>query len=345
MSHIAESDHGRQSASTECAAQGPEQFGTGTKKVRGRSKASLTLIEAIYAAAEAAQPITGRGVGYKLFNRPIPLIPSMGRAHMHRVYRFLKQERERGNLPWEWIVDETRDLECAASWNNPEEFAREITNSYRREFWNEQPARCEVWSEKGTVRGVLKPVLDKYGIGFRVMHGFSSATSVYDVAQGNDDRPQIALYVGDFDPSGMFMSEADLPARLKEYGGDHVELKRIALTGEQVLDLPSFPASDKRKDPRFKWFTGRYGDQCWELDAMDPNALRDCVEKEIKKLIEPIAWSRCERINTAEKNSLREVMAKWNTLQRFEAFRRDWVVDTEATNREPLNQTRAAGKL
>src|SRR5262245_53882621 len=133
------------------AAQGPEQTGTGTKKVspeeqtgtgtkkpRGRSKASLTLIEAIYAAAEAAQPITGRGVGYKLFNRPIPLIPSMGRAHMHRVYRFLKQERELGNLPWEWIVDETRDLECAATWNDPDEFAREITNAYRREFWNEQ---------------------------------------------------------------------------------------------------------------------------------------------------------------------------------------------------------------
>ena len=39
--------------------------------------------------------------------------------------------------------------------------------------------RVEVWSEKGTIRGVLKPVLDEYGVGFRVMHGFGSATEVY----------------------------------------------------------------------------------------------------------------------------------------------------------------------
>jgi hypothetical protein len=42
------------------------------------------------------------------------------------------------------------------------------------------PDRVEVWSEKGTVRGVLDPVLKEYGVGFRVMHGFGSATSVYD---------------------------------------------------------------------------------------------------------------------------------------------------------------------
>jgi hypothetical protein len=322
------------------AAQGPDQTETGSKKVpegqtetgskkvRGRAKSSLTLIEAIHRIAEAAQPITGRGVGYKLF--AIRLIKSMGRADMQRVYRLLKEERERGEIPWEWIVDETRDLECTASWSDPEEFASEMTNAYRREFWNEQPVRCEVWSEKGTVRGVLKPVLDKYGVGFRVMHGFSSATSVNHIAQSDDDRPLIALYVGDFDPSGMFMSEEDLPKRLAEYGGHHVELKRIALTGAQVLDLPSFPASDKRKDPRFKWFTGRHGDQCWELDAMDPNDLRDCVEEAIEELIEPEAWERRERVNAAEKNNLREFLEKWNSLEKFESFRRDWLADTEA---------------
>ena len=37
-----------------------------------------------------------------------------------------------------------------------------------------------VWSEKGTVRGVLQPVLDDYAVGFRVMHGFSSATTVIE---------------------------------------------------------------------------------------------------------------------------------------------------------------------
>ena len=41
---------------------------------------------------------------------------------------------------------------------------------------------------------------------------------------------------------------------------------------------------------------------------MDPNDLRDCVEREIKALIEPVAWERCEVVNKAEQESLRTVL-------------------------------------
>src|SRR5262245_15581832 len=239
-----------------------EYFGTGTKKGRGMAKRSLDLIEAMHATAEAAQPITGRGIGYKLFTAG--LIPSMARNEMQKVYRLLKEARERGIIPWEWIVDETRSLERRASWADPEAYARTVARSYRRDFWLQQPARVEVWSEKGTVRGVLAPVLDHYGVGFRVMPGFSSATTVYAAAQDDDGRDMLVLYIGDYDPSGLYMSEVDLPKRISEYGGDHLGLVRIALTREQVSELPSFPATDKRKDPRYKWFRSTYGDRCWE---------------------------------------------------------------------------------
>ena len=79
--------------------------------------------------------------------------------------------------------------------------------------------------------------------------------------------------------------------------------------------LPSFPASDKRKDPRYKWFVANHGHRCWELDAMDPNDLRDCVEREIKKLIEPVAWQRCEVVNKAEQESLKTVLEQWGRRQ------------------------------
>jgi hypothetical protein len=286
-----------------------QYFETGLKKGRGMTKRSLDLIKAMHAAAKAAQPITGRGIGYKLFTAG--LIPSMARKDMQTVYRLLKEARERGIIPWEWIVDETRELERCSTWDNPEEYARTVARSYRRDFWNQQPVRIEVWSEKGTIRGVLAPVLDQYAVGFRVMHGFSSATAVYDVASGYDDHPLIVLYVGDYDPSGLYMSEADLPKRLAEYGGDHVTLNRIALLAHQVTDLPSFPATDKRKDTRFNWFTSRYGDRCWELDAMDPNDLRDCVETSIDSWIEPVAWRRCEAVNTAEQESLKSILKNW----------------------------------
>jgi hypothetical protein len=286
-----------------------EYSGTGSKKGRGKARRSIDLIEAMYLAAKAAQPITGRGVGYKLFTAG--LIPSMARSEMQRVYRLLKEAREQGDIPWEWIVDETRNLERTSTWADPAEYARCVAQSYRRDFWNQQPVRCEVWSEKGTIRGVLGPVLDNYAIGFRVMHGFSGATTVHNVAEDDDGRELIALYVGDFDPSGMFMSEEDLPNRLAEYGGDHVELRRIALLRDHVTDLPSFPAADKKKDPRHKWFVANHGQRCWELDAMDPNDLRDCVETAIMALIEPVAWKRCEVVNKAEQESLKTILGKW----------------------------------
>jgi hypothetical protein len=286
-----------------------EHFGTCSKKGRGMAKASLDLIEAMRAKAEDAHPITGRGIGYKLFTAG--LTPSMSRADMQRVYRLLKEARERGYIPWKWIVDETRTIERTSTWTDPAEYARCVAQSYRRDFWDQQPVRCEVWSEKGTVRGVLAPVLDHYAVGFRVMHGFSGATTIYDVSQDDDGRDLIVLYVGDLDPSGMFMSEEDLPGRIANYGGHHITLKRIALTREQVDDLPSFPAADKRKDPRYKWFRADFGDRCWELDAMDPNDLRACVHNAIEELIEPEAWERCEIVNAAERESLKTIIENW----------------------------------
>jgi hypothetical protein len=283
--------------------------GHAKRGARGRAKRSLDLIAAMYAAAEAAQPITGRGIGYKLF--VAGLIPSMARSEMQRVYRLLKEAREEDIIPWEWIVDETRELERVSTWANPAAYARGVARSYRRDFWQQQPVRVEVWSEKGTVRGVLGPVLDSYAVGFRVMHGFSGATTVHDVAEDDDGRDLIVLYVGDLDPSGMYMSAEDLPNRLAKYDGDHVMLKRIALTRTHVRGLPSFPATDKKLDTRYKWFRVNHGDQCWELDAMDPNDLRACVEEEIKALIEPIAWSRCTAVNEAEQESLRTILQSW----------------------------------
>jgi hypothetical protein len=287
-----------------------EYFQTGSKKGRGRSQKSSDLIDAMYAAAEDAQPITGRGIGYKLFAKK--LIPSMSVNDMQKVYRLLRIAREEGIIPWDWIVDETRDLEKQNAWRDLAEYVDCVSRAYRRDFWDQQPQRVEVWSEKGTVRGVLQPVLDRFGVGFRVLHGFSSATSVYDVAQDCDGRDLIALYVGDYDPSGMFMSEEDLPTRLEKYDGDHVTLRRIALTAGQTHGLLSFPAPDKKKDPRYEWFVQHYGKKCWELDAMDPNDLRDTVEAEIMDEIEDEAWQRCAKVFKAEKESMRTFMKSFD---------------------------------
>jgi hypothetical protein len=60
------------------------------------ARRSLDLIEAMAAIAEAAQPITGRGIGYKLFAQR--LTASMAKSEMQRVYRLLKEAREQASF-------------------------------------------------------------------------------------------------------------------------------------------------------------------------------------------------------------------------------------------------------
>jgi hypothetical protein len=289
-----------------------EYFDTSLKKGRGRSQRSLDIIKAMHNIAEASQPITGRGVGYKLFS--LNLIPSMSK--MQAVYRLLKEAREEGTIPWEWIVDESRELEQVATWDNPADYMECTARDYRRNFWQQQPERIVVWSEKGTIRGVLQPVLDEYGVGFRVMHGFSSATIINEMSQDDDGRPFTILYVGDYDPSGLYMSERDIPERLERYGGDHITVERIALLPADCTLLgrrPAFNVSEKKKDPRAPWFRKNYGQLCWELDAMDPNDLRSRVEDEINKHIEPVAWKRCRVVDAAERESMQRFLDKWKS--------------------------------
>jgi len=282
---------------------------------RGKSQHSLDLIEAAHTILEEIQPATVRAVCYRLFT--LGLIESMAKNHTNRVGTQLVWAREQGIIPWAWIVDETREAERQSGWADPEAFIRAARRSYRRDRWQYQPSRVEVWSEKGTVRGTLAPVLEGYGVTFRVMHGYTSASMVHQIAQetGEGSGPLIALYVGDWDPSGLHMSEQDLPDRLDEYGAC-VELTRVALVSSDIADrrLPSFGADTKQGDTRYAWYVRRYGSRCWELDAMSPPVLRDRVAGAIQAHIDLEAWERCGLGEQAEQASLGKVLNRWKAI-------------------------------
>lgn len=277
---------------------------------RGKSQANLELIAAARAIAGASHPISVRGIAYKLF--VLGLIPDMSTKSTKRVSVQLTEAREQGLIPWWQIVDETRSAERIPLWSDPTERLAAAVQTYRRDPWQEQDHWVEVWSEKGTVRGVLAPVLREFGVTFRVHHGFSSATALNGIAEetAESDKSLTVLYVGDWDPSGLCMSETDLPGRMARYGGDFT-LKRIALEEADTLTLPGFPLESKRGDSRHDWFKRQYGDQCWELDALDPGDLRERVAAEIRALIDPDAWALGLAIEEAEKEDLKAFHADW----------------------------------
>lgn len=286
----------------------------GHKKPRGRgpAKSTLAFIDACREILEVEQPTSVRAVAYRLFTRG--LIPNMGVNSTNKVSRILRKAREEGIIPWAWIVDETRGAERVNTWSSPDKIIQAAVNGYRRDYWQEQSAWVQVWSEKGTVRGILAPVLKKYGVTFRVMHGYASATVVNDIAEETADaeRRLTVFYVGDYDPSGMHMSEVDLPGRLSRYGGD-ADFRRIALTDEDVSDpaLPYFEASTKKGDRRYQWFVERYGKRAWELDAMPSHMLRKRVETAITSMLDHDAWNRAIEVERAEVESMHLFHQSW----------------------------------
>ena len=283
------------------------------RKGRGKSRATLELIEACREILQEIQPASVRAVCYRLFT--MQLLPDMSKNSTNKVSTQLTWAREQSLIPWEWVVDETRDAERIRAWANPDRIIQAAVHGYRRNNWQEQAYRVEVWSEKGTVRGTLAPVFNELGVTCGVMHGFASATAINTIADesnSDDGRPLIALYVGDFDPSGMYMSEADLPGRLDRYGAT-VGLKRVALTESDLRGLPSFNVDTKRGDARYEWFVGRYGRKCWELDAMSPNLLRERVRESIRTYIDDDAWMRAVEIEQVEIDSMHDFHAAWKS--------------------------------
>jgi hypothetical protein len=148
---------------------------------RGKSQSRLELRQACYERLQETQPASVRSVAYYLFN-VLGLIPSMEKKYVDRVGDEIRQAREDGDIPWEWGVDETRQLERLPSWSDPEAFIESAIPQYRLDYWEQQPYAVEVWSEKSTVSGTLRPILRRYGVGYRAMHGFTSATKVHDIA-------------------------------------------------------------------------------------------------------------------------------------------------------------------
>ncbi len=290
-----------------------KSYRAGAKNGRGKSQKSIALVNAAIRILEEIQPASVRAVCYRLFVEG--LIPSMAKNSTNSVGAQLVWAREQGHIPWEWIVDETRRAERVATWDNPAAIIEQAVKQYRKSYWTDQPERIEVWSEKGTVRGTLKPVLDEYGVAFRVMHGFGSATTVHDIADfsTDSDKPLTAFYAGDWDPSGLCMSEQDLPQRIERYEGS-VEIIRVALDQSDVgdgTDLPSFDLETKTGDPRAKWFRENFGTRCWELDALSPVTLRERVREAIKCRLDMDAWAHSVEVERTERESMSTILGTW----------------------------------
>jgi len=233
--------------------------------------------------AEEHGPVTVRQLYYQAEVHDLPGIDKTENSYA-KVQRQVLNLRRVGRLDYPHIADSTRWMRKPRSFDSVEEALADTARLYRKALWNDTDTYVEVWCEKDALAGVILPITARYDVPLMVARGFTSETFAYEsVAQrGDDDRPYHVYYLGDFDRSGQDAARTlkEKLTRFADEVGIEVIFEPIAVTIEQImrLGLPTRPHKHETKADQ-KWSF----DFACELDAMEPEHLRDLVERAINR--------------------------------------------------------------
>ena len=262
--------------------------------------------------------LTNRQLYYQLVSKDI--IPNADEIYK-RICTFLTDARYAGLIDWESIEDRGRTPEIHSEWNSISSLISSALYAYRLPRWKDQEHYLELYCEKQAMESVLKPIADKYHIYFGVNKGYSSASTMYDLAkrietQIEKGKRATILYLGDHDPSGLDMIR-DIETRIKEFlGGEvddirgerylknHFQIDPIALNMTQIRQYNPPPNPAKITDPRAKWYIKTYGEKSWELDALEPKVLMSLTEKTIKHYLDEEKYNAWIKREEQEKKAL-----------------------------------------
>ena len=189
--------------------------------------------------------------------------------------------RRAGDLPYDWLADNTRWQRKPRTFNSVEDALRNTAAFYRKSLWTNADSYVEIWLEKDALSGVIYPVTSMYDVPLMVARGYASLSFLYSAAEYINSLyvPTYIYHLGDFDPSGVNAGEK-IEETLRELAPDaEIFFERIAVTPEQIehWDLPTRPT--KTSDTRAK----NFGAISVELDAIEPNQLRHLVQDAIEQ--------------------------------------------------------------
>lgn len=250
--------------------------------------------------------LTLRQLYYQFVSRD--LIPNSQKEYK-KLGEVISSARLAGLVSWEAIVDRTRNLQKNAHWNSPSEIVRACVNQYRIDKWAEQSTRVEVWIEKDALIGVIESICGDLDVSYFSCRGYTSQSEMWSAAQrliGYRDQGQdvVIIHLGDHDPSGKDMTR-DIQDRLNLFmRDDGPTVERIALNMDQVRKYNPPPNPAKITDSRAHGYIREFGSKSWELDALDPNVLRDLIESTVLEHRDVDAWEAAAAREDKERKQL-----------------------------------------
>lgn len=260
--------------------------------------------------------LTVRQLYYQLVARG--LIPNTQREYKNLVALCTKA-RMGGLIDWDMIEDRIRRTIFSTPFDSPDEFIASAPLWYRIDLWYNQNVHIEVMLEKDALSGVLSATCRDLCVRLIPNRGYSSASTMYNHGWRlwrRRNKHLYILYVGDHDPSGLDM-DRDIKERLTLFSHfQTVHVERLALTMEQIEERNPPPDPAKLTDSRADWYISQFGNDVWELDALEPQDLRAVVRNRILELRDEDLWQEAK----AREEDERQVVSDFcETFQDWEA--------------------------
>jgi len=266
-------------------------------------KASLQLLDKIKNILQEYErqeiTVTTRQLYYQLVSAGVI---ANTQSQYKKISTLLTNARYCGIINWENMEDRTRKPIIPNTFTNVPELWEAAKNSYHLYRWERQEYYVELWTEKDALTSVIVPITQKYQVPMVVNRGYGSASSMHESAERflkHENKILILLYLGDHDASGMDM-DRDIQERLNEFGVD-VQTIRIGLTSEQVQEYKPPENLTKEKDTRARGYIEKYGESCWEVDALKPEVLQELIESSILQYLD---LEEYEKIKEQEQKDL-----------------------------------------
>ncbi len=256
---------------------------------------------------------------YKRLSRTTTLARRLSRSWELNGRRGLEPEL---GIPAQWMVDETREGCMVSVRDDTEQYIETVKRCYRRDNRQDPTQHCEVWSEKATILGAIRPVLDQWGAMVRVCHGFRSPGMEGEVGRLFEcigDTAITVLYLGDHDPSGHVIGR-DIHRRVVEARGIQLKIQRLAIHAAYIHKFHLPPQRIKLSDSRASSFRNKFGpdDPTVELDALPAAELRKRVEETISSLVEPERSGRQIASQEAELNCIADFADRIKALPQLQ---------------------------
>lgn len=247
------------------------------------------------------------------------LIPNTEKSY-DSLGALISDARLAGLIDWNVIHDRTRNLRSNNHWGSPGSIVEACASQYKIDRWATQPYRPEIWIEKDALVGVLEAVCERLDVPYFSCRGYTSQSEMWRAGQRllrhkRADQTPIIFHFGDHDPSGIDMSR-DIRDRLEMFTGGQVRFVRVALNMSQIEELNPPPNPAKVTDSRFLDYQAKYGDQSWELDALEPTAIVELVEQSINSILEADPWRQAESREASERGQLERVSSNWDDVLR-----------------------------